>query len=207
MYELEGNSKEGEGNKWILELLILFIRNFISTAFIYNQTGSYREERIYFMRDLHFTTSLLGFILLFGAIFTAQCDTDTRSDRDEQFSEERVPQTDVDEEDRRYDGTGTQGTDTDQGFTGDFESDREQLVENIEELSDKLGEELSDSSDLSDEQVEQIENDRTELELTLRKIQTGTEDDWENVRDEAQQTYEQISSRYEQRSSTTMENN
>lgn len=151
------------------------------------------------MRDLHFTSSLLGFILLFGAIFIAQCDTDTRSDRDNQLSEERVPRTDVDEEDRRYDGTGTQGIETDQGFTGDFETDRDQLVENIEELRDNLSEELSDRTNLSDEQVEEIENDRTELELTLRKIQTGTEDDWENVRDEAQQTYEQISSKYEQR--------
>lgn len=157
------------------------------------------------MRNLHFTSSLLGFILLFGAIFFAQCDTDTRSS--DQLSEERVPQTDVDEEDRRYDGTGTQGTDTDQGVAEELENERYQLVENIEELSDNLSEELSDRSNISDEQAEQIENDRTELERILREIQTATEDDWENVRSEAQQTYEQVSSRYEQRDNTTMGNN
>lgn len=166
-----------------------------------------QKERIFFMRNLHFTSSLFGFMLLFGAIFLAQCDTDTRSDDQYSQEQEQVPRTDTDEEDRRYDGTGTQGTDTDQGITGDFESDRDQLVEDIEELSDDLSEDLSDRSNLSDEEVEQIENDRTELERTLREVQTATEDDWENVRAEAQQTYEQVSSRYEQRDNTTMGSN
>lgn len=159
------------------------------------------------MKNLHFTTSLLGFILLFGAIFLAQCDTDTRTDRDDQYSQEQVPRTDTDEEDLRYDGTGTEGTNTDQGYTGNFESDRDQLVADIEDLNDNLSEELSDRSNISDEQAEQIENDRTELERTLREIQTATEDNWQDIREDAQETYEQVSSRYEQRDNTTMGSN
>lgn len=142
-------------------------------------------------------------MLIFGAVFLAQCDTD-RSDRTEQYSQEQeqVPRTDTDEEDRRYDGTGTEGID--QQYTGDFESDRDQLVADIEELNDNLSEELSDRSDINEEQSEQIENDRTDLQRTLREVQVATEDNWDDVRAEARQTYEEVSSRYEQRGNATM---
>lgn len=146
-------------------------------------------------------------MLLFGAIFLAQCDTDTRSDRNNQYSQEQIPQTDMDEEDRRYDGTGTQGTDTDQGFTRDFISNRDQLAADIEELNDRLSEELSDRSNTTEEQAEQIDNDRAELEETLRKVQAATEENWDDARAEARQTYEQVSSRYYQRANTTMDRN
>lgn len=159
------------------------------------------------MKYAHFTTSLLGFLLLFGAIFFAQCDTDTRSGADNQYSEEQIPQTDMDEEDRSYDGTGTQGTDTDQGFTGDIISDRDQLVADIEELNDRLSDELSDRSNITEEQAEQIENDRTDLGRILREIQVAEESNWDNVHEEALQTYEQVSARYEQRVNSTMGRN
>ncbi len=157
------------------------------------------------MKYSQFTSSLFGFILLFGAIFLAQCDTDTRTDRNDQYTQEQVPRTDVDEEDRRHNGTGVEGVD--QQYTGDFETDRDQLVADIEELNDNLSEELSDRADITEEQAEQIENDRTELSRTLRELQVATEDDWNEVRADARQTYEEISSRYQQRGNHMMGRN
>ncbi|MEX0660632.1 MAG: hypothetical protein WEA58_01595 [Balneolaceae bacterium] len=154
------------------------------------------------MKNLHFTTSLLGFILLLGAIFFAQCDTDTRND---QFSQEQEQVPRVDEEDRRYDGTETEGTGSgNQETAQNFEEERDQLAADIEELNNQLSEELSDRANLSEEQAEQIENDQTELSRILREVQTATESNWEDIHSDAQQTYEQVSSRYDQRGNTTM---
>lgn len=156
------------------------------------------------MRNLHFTSSLLGFIILLGAIFFAQCDTDTRNDQYSQ-EQEQVPRTD--EEDLRHDGTATEGTGTEiqESDTQNFEEEQEQLVTDIEELNNQLSEELSDRTNLSEEQAEQIENDQTELERILREVQAATEDNWNDFQLEVQQTYDQILSRHEQRSNTSMD--
>ncbi len=150
------------------------------------------------MRNLHLASYMIGFILLFGAIFLAQCDTDTRTDRDQYSQEqEEVPQIGTDEEDRRHDGTGTEGTGAvQQDYTIDFEAGRDQLIQDIEELRDDLDEQL-ERNDLTHQEIEQIKNDRTELARTLREVQTSTVETWNYIRTEAQQSYDRIAARYD----------
>ncbi len=157
------------------------------------------------MKYLNITSYLFAFLLFFGTVFIVQCDRDTQqADRDDQYQTEQDIA--VDEEDRRYDGTGVEGTADEQlDHTMEFD-DRDDLVDRIEDLRDDLDSKIEEGSEATDQDVEQIQNDRTELDRILREIETTTEDSWNNVRTEAIQTYESIAARYNDQSQSTTDN-
>lgn len=153
------------------------------------------------MKYLNITSYLFAFLLLFGTVFIVQCDRDTQqADRDDQYQTEQDIA--VNEEDRRYDGTGVEGTaDAQLDHTIDFDN-RDNLVERMEELRDDLDAKIEDGADATDHDIEQLQNDRTELDRTIREVETTTEDNWNNLRTEAIQTYESIAARYDEQSRT-----
>lgn len=158
------------------------------------------------MKSLNITSYLFAFLLLFGTVFTVQCDRDTQeADRDDQFQTERDMT--VDEEDRRYDGTGVEGTADEQlDHTIAFDH-RDDLVERMEELRDDLEDKADDAADTAEHEEEQVRNDVTELNRMIREVETTTEGNWNNVRMEAVQTYERIAARYDEYSRTGNDNN
>lgn len=157
------------------------------------------------MKYLNITSYLFAFLLLFGTVFIVQCDRDTQqADRDDQYQTEQDIA--VDEEDRRYDGTGDEGIADEQlDHTMEFD-DRNDLTERIEDLRDDLDSKIEEGSDATDQDVEQLQNDRTELDRILQDIENTTEDSWNNVRTEAIQTYERIAARYNEQSTTDNDN-
>lgn len=157
------------------------------------------------MKHLNVTSYLFAFLLLFGTAFIVQCDRDTQqADSDDQFQTER--DITVDEEDRRYNGTGVEGT-ADQQIDHTIEFDnRDDLVDRMEELRDDLEDRSDDAVDSAEHDEEQIQNDITELNRMIREVETTTEDNWNNVRMDAVQTYERIAARYDEHSRTGNDN-
>lgn len=147
------------------------------------------------MKSTNITSYLFAFLLLFGTAFIVQCDRDTQqADRDDRYQTEQDIA--VDEEDRRYDGTAVEGT-AEARIDHDVEyDDRDDLVSEMEDLRDDLDEKMEDQ-DAAQHQIEQIQNDRTELDRLIREVETATEQNWQNVRMEAIQTYENIAARYD----------
>jgi len=154
------------------------------------------------MKHLNITSYLFAFLLLFGTVFIVQCERDTReADTDDQYEIEQ--DLTVDPEDRRYDGTGVEGpTYTEYDHTTLEFDDRDDLVESMEELRDDLDAKIDDESDAADHDIEQIQNDLTELNRMIREVETATEDNWNDIRMEVVQTYESIAARYNGQSRT-----
>lgn len=149
------------------------------------------------MNYINFSSYLLAFALAFGILFIAQCERDTETDTsDLQQEQEDIG---IDREDRRYDGT----DDEHQALSLHFEDDRDELAANIEELRDSLDVELDNRPETTDDEsermFEQMQNDRDELDRILGEVEATSEEEWENIRPEAEETYDRISSRYEDR--------
>lgn len=165
------------------------------------------------MNYSNFTSYLFALLLIFSTAFMVQCDRDSRTDRDQYQAQEDIR---IDPEDRRYDGTDDEditayrddrlpGEQQDY-HTLEFEN-RDELVQDMEELRNDLDEELEiatdDAGDDMDMQMhEQIQYDRSELDRAINEVQNATEENWDNVRTEAVQIYERVSSQYDDPSTT-----
>jgi len=147
------------------------------------------------MKHIKSTSVLFSFLLLFGTVFIVQCDRDTQqADRGDQYQSEQ--EITVEERDRRHDGTRAEGTTYAQVDHNIEYDDRDDLVDKMEDLRDDLDEKIEDQNS-AQHASEQIQNDRTELDRHISEVENVTEQNWNNVRMEAIQSYETIAARYD----------
>lgn len=145
------------------------------------------------MKYLNISDYLIAFTFLFGITCITQCD---RPDRDQQHQQRDLG---VDIDDRR-----DVERDQQPGQAGNFENERDEMVADFEELRDNLDAELEDRPETLDEQTQrsydQLQYDRTELDMAIRNLQASTEDNWEEVQTESLEIYDRIHTQYEERS-------
>ncbi len=139
---------------------------------------------------------LIGFFII-GSVALIQCEG-------EPPGTERTEQTQNDEDDefRRHDEG--RGDDAAPGIAEGHEveivDDREEMIENMQELLSDLVNELEERAEEGDmETYEQVQNDQVELAQAINEAE-GTDDaTWEEIKEDIQETYASIATDYNER--------
>lgn len=156
------------------------------------------------MKSINLKLSVL--MLLFGALFLLQCERDRGT---QQQSSQQLDETNrghaAEETDYQRHNEGRGGdelTATGAGHVVDIADNREQLIENMQELLSELVDELEQSTgtdrdterrtDSYTESIEQIQNNQQELTEVINEAEKANDQNWEDIREDVQETYVRI---------------
>lgn len=148
------------------------------------------------------------FLFLIGSALLIQCERNTppQMERSEQAQNQQNEDDNDDQEDeyRRHDeGRGDDAAPGEaNGHEVDVVDDREELIENMQELLSELVDELEERAETEDmemETYEQVQDDQVELSRLINEAEETDDENWEEIKEEVQEGYVRIATDYNER--------
>lgn len=140
----------------------------------------------------------IGWILICfmaASVFLMQCEKETQqTERTGQVQSQQDEDNDSfsRHDEGRGDAAGTNG-----GHEINVVENQNELVDNMRELLGDLNEEFEELGD--DENYDQIQNDRRELNQLITEADNANEEEWNNIKEDVQETYVRIATDYNER--------